>query len=291
MLQYQPLLYTGDPSLTEDDLPYSDNKPVDNELQLLLPILLRATLAMLWAEHQDWFFGVNMGIYHRSQPAAIGPDAFLSLGVPRYKREQGRLSYVVAHERNIVPQWVLEIVSQTPGGEYDDKFEKYAQMGVLYYLIYNPNHWKRDRHEPFELYRLEQGQYIQQQGNPVWMPELGLGIGTARGRHEGLGREWLYWYDENGQQHPAPEDAIEQERQVREQTERQYQRERALRVQAEQIARTLVVQQLTRRLGELPEATRSQINQLSMLQLEALGDAVLELSSQTELVAWLAQHQ
>jgi hypothetical protein len=164
-------------------------------------------------------------------------------------------------------------------------------MGVLYYLIYNPNHWKRDRHEPFELYRLEQGQYVRQNGNPVWMPELGLGIGTARGRHEGLGREWLYWYDENGQQHPAPEDAIEQERQLREQTERQYQREQALRVQAEQIARTLVVQQLTRRLGELPEATRSQINQLSMLQLETLGEAVLELSSQAELVVWLAQHQ
>ena len=59
MVQYKPL-----PSpLSEDDLPETDNQPVDNELQVLLPILLQAILALLWAEQIDWFLGVNLGLY------------------------------------------------------------------------------------------------------------------------------------------------------------------------------------------------------------------------------------
>jgi Uma2 family endonuclease len=280
MLQYQP-------PLTEDDLPYSDNQPLDNELQVLLPTLLRAVLAMLWADRQDWCFGINLGIYYDTQQPAIGPDAFLSLGVARYKREQGRLSYVVAQENNVVPQWALEIVSQKPGGEYGDKFKKYAQVGVLYYVIYNPNYWQRDGHEVFEVYRLEQGQYLRQRGNPVWMAELGLGIGVERGRHEGLERDWLYWYDHQGIRHPAPDNVIEQERQLRAQAEQQQRQEQQLRAQAEQVARTLVLRQLIRRLGAVSPELVSQINILSMPQLEALSEALWELTTDSELRNWL----
>jgi len=65
--------------------------------------------------------------------------------------------------------------SKTPGGEYDDKMAKYAQIGV-YYIIYNPDYWKRDKHDRFEVYRLVNGAYVRQRV-PVWMPEVGLGIG------------------------------------------------------------------------------------------------------------------
>jgi Uma2 family endonuclease len=41
----------------------SDDTPVDNELQNLIPNLLEAILAMIWSEREDWFFGVDMGIY------------------------------------------------------------------------------------------------------------------------------------------------------------------------------------------------------------------------------------
>jgi len=70
---------------------------------------------------------------------------------------------------------VLEIVSKTPGGEYDDKMAKYAQIGVLYYIIYNPD-YQRDKHDRFEVYRLVNGAYVRQRVN-LWMPEVGLGIG------------------------------------------------------------------------------------------------------------------
>jgi Uma2 family endonuclease len=208
---------------TEFDLPDSDDQPVDNELQLLLPTLLRAVLSLAWADRNDWFLGVNLGLYYDPKQPAIGPDAFLSMGVPRYRgSERGlRLSYLLWQEQ-VVPQWVLEIVSQQPGGEYDKKLAKYAEIGVLYYVIYNPEYWRRDQHEPFELYRLEQGQYLRQVGEPLWMPEIGLGIGRGRGLHEGIEQEWLYWFDELGNRYPAPPDVIVQERGLRLEMERRW---------------------------------------------------------------------
>jgi len=225
MLEHNPLQILP----TEFDLPDSDDQPVDNELQLLIPILLRAILALLWADQNDWFFGINLGLYYDPKQPAIGPDAFLSLGVPRV-RPSGklRLSYLLWEER-VMPQWALEVVSQKYGGEYDDKMRDYENLGVLYYTIYNPNHWRRDRHEPFEVYRLTNGEYIRQTGNPVWMPEIGLGIGAESGTHEGITQDWLYWYDEQGNRYPAPEDAIAFERNRAEQAEQQLEEERRSR--------------------------------------------------------------
>ncbi len=51
---------------TAEELPSSDDTPVDNELQNLLPNLLLASLAIIWAERMDWYFGVDMGIYYIS---------------------------------------------------------------------------------------------------------------------------------------------------------------------------------------------------------------------------------
>jgi Uma2 family endonuclease len=232
MVQYDPLQYLP----TAEELPDSDDTPVDNELQVLIPSLLRAILSWLWRERQDWFLGVNMGVYYHPQEAAIVPDGFLSLGVVRRKSDRGRLSYVLWQEDNIVPQWVLEVVSQTPGGEYGEKLQKYARLGVLYYTIYNPNHWKRDKHEPFEVYRLENGQYVRQPGEPVWMPELELAVGRGQGVYEGWEREWLYWYDRQGNRFPSPEEIARQERQRAEQERQRAEQERQ---QAERLANYL----------------------------------------------------
>jgi Uma2 family endonuclease len=233
MVQYNPLQYLP----TAEELPDSDDTPVDNELQILIPILLRAILALLWADRMDWFFGVNMGVYYEPDKAAIVPDGFLSLGVERYKaRGKLRLSYVLWQEHNIVPQWVLEVVSKTPGDEYDDKMTKYAQIGVLYYVIYNPDYSRRDKHDPFEVYRLVNGVYVRQTGNPVWMPEIGLGIGCEVGTHEGCTREWLYWYDQLSRRLLAPANVIEQERQRAELAQQQLEQERQ---RAERLAERL----------------------------------------------------
>jgi Uma2 family endonuclease len=219
---------------TEYDLPDSDETPVDNELQILVPVLLRAILSYIWATRFDWFFGINLGVYYDPTEPAIGPDGFLSLGVQRVRpNSELRLSYVVSQEK-VMPQWVLEVVSKKPGGEYDEKFRIYAAIGVLYYTVYNPSHYHRDKHESFEVYKLEDGRYVRQVGNPVWMPELGLGIGHEASSQDDVQRDWLYWYDERGNRYPAPEDALKQERILREQEQILREREQLIRREIEE---------------------------------------------------------
>ncbi|WP_250122102.1 Uma2 family endonuclease [Chroococcidiopsis sp. CCMEE 29] len=220
MLNYNPLQYFP----SAEELPDADDTPVDNELQILVPTLLRAILSWLWAERTDWFFGVNMGVYYDPKASAIVPNGFLSLGVERRKGERGRLSYVLWEENNVVPQLVIEFVSRTYGQEYGDKLALYAHLGVLYYVVYNPQYWKRDKHEPFELYRLEEGKYVRLQEEPVWLPEIGLGIGRGLGSFEGWNRGWLYWYDQQGSRFLSPEERMEQAEQ-RAQQERQMREE------------------------------------------------------------------
>ncbi len=231
MVNYNQLLNLP----SSDELPDSDDKPVDHEIQILIPNLLRLILNRLWGDRSDWFFGVNMGIYHTtgSNPrVAIVPDSFLSVGVPRLKNDKLRPSYILWEENYIVPILVLEIVSQTYGKEYDKKMIDYARLGVLYYVIYNPDYANRDKHERFEVYRLLDGAYQRLEGNPVWMPEIGLGIGSEVGKNDLCEREWLYWYDSQGNRFMTPEEETLQERQRAEQLEQML---RSLGVDPEQL--------------------------------------------------------
>ena len=195
------------------ELPCSDDIPVDNEDQNLLPNLLLLLLIHLWSGRMDWYFGVDMALYHTTGPnprVPVVPDAFLSLGVERKKGGKSRLSYVMWEEQDIPPVLVLEMVSHQPGDEYTEKMEIYARLGVLYYLAYNPEFWQRDRHQPFEVYKLDAGTYHLQIGEPYWMPEAGLGIGRYQAEIGGLSQEILTWYDADSNRHLSAE---EQERQ------------------------------------------------------------------------------
>lgn len=192
---------------SSEELPDSDETPVDNELQDLIPSLLKLILAHLWNDRMDWFFGVDMGIYYDPDLPAIVPDGFLSLGVDRIVHEDLRLSYVLWEENNIVPAFVLEVVSKKYRGEYSKKKAFYAELGVRYYAVYSS---RRKRKPPLELYHLVDGEYESLTGNPIWLPELGLGLGRERGTHQGIEREWLYWYDEQGDRYPTSEELLAQ---------------------------------------------------------------------------------
>lgn len=149
------------------------------------------------------------------------PDAFLSLGVERFKNAGERGHYVIAEENGIIPQFALQIVSQANAGEYDRLMLECATLGILYYAVYNPDCWERDGREPLEVYRLVEGEYARQfpfkispdrEGckQVVWMPELGLGIGCDRGIFQSWQRNWLYWYNERGDRYSLPEEMFQQ---------------------------------------------------------------------------------
>ncbi|MBF2066936.1 MAG: DUF4351 domain-containing protein, partial [Calothrix sp. C42_A2020_038] len=56
----------------------------------------------------------------------------------------------------------------------------------------------------------------------------------------------------------------------------------------EQGEKSLVLRQLTRRVGELPQSARQQVESLSLEQLENLGEALLDFRSMADLDEWLA---
>jgi Uma2 family endonuclease len=198
---------------TAEDLPCSDGKPVDSELQNLLPNLLQVILADLWSDRlRDWLFSVDMGFYYAPGKAAIAPDGMLSLGIAPSPSDRLRLSYLLWVEK-VLPLFVLEVVSKTPGRERTKKKDVYESTGILYYLVYAPLEEPPQR---FQLYKLVAGQYVLQTSNATpayWMPEIGLGIGAEQRLVGGIDREWLFWYDEAGLRHPTPSDRAELESQ------------------------------------------------------------------------------
>ncbi|WP_375466647.1 Uma2 family endonuclease [uncultured Nostoc sp.] len=204
-----------------EELPDSDETPVDNELQELIPGLLKAILLILWSERMDWLFAIDMGIYYHPDKPAIVPDGFLSLGVERFYDEELRPSYVLWDE-NVVPIFVLEVVSQNYRKEYTTKLDEYAALGVLYYVIYSS---RRRRKPHLEVHKLVNGKYELQAGNPVWLPEIDLGIGCERGNYSGVTREWMYWYDQQGQRYLTPAEQIKQEAQRAQQEAQRAQQE------------------------------------------------------------------
>ncbi len=56
----------------------------------------------------------------------------------------------------------------------------------------------------------------------------------------------------------------------------------------EQRERSLILRQLTRRVGELPQEVRSHIESLSLEQLENLGEALLDFQAIVDLEAWFS---
>jgi len=144
------------------------------------------------------------------------------LGVERFVGENGRSSYVFWEEDGISPILLLEIVSQTYNFEYEQKKVNYAKLGILYYVIYAPTRLRRKR-QCLEVYRLVNGEYILQPGDKIWMPEIGLGIGREHGTYQRITREWLYWYDENGNRYSTPEEVTIEQQQQLEQTQQQLQ--------------------------------------------------------------------
>ena len=262
---------------TAEELPCSDETPVDNQLQNDIPNLLLSLLADLWAERDDWYFGVDMGFYYNPDQPAIVPDGFLAVGVKHDTGERGRLSYVLWEEAYILPILSLEVVSEIYNGEYEEKFRDYQSLGILYYAIYNPFSGRRGRfknRQRLEVYKLVAGKYqlLPRENNRVWLPEIGLALGYEYGEHIAWVREWLYWYDELGNRYlTATERAMnaeaiaqeerlisaqerliaQEERRAKQEAEAIAQEERRAKQKAEEKAQRLA--QRLRKLGINPD--------------------------------------
>ena len=95
--------------------------------------------------------------------------------------------------------------------------------------------------------QLNNGNYELLTGEPIWLSELNLGIGKEIGIYQGIEREWLYWYDENGKRYLTPEERIKSEGK---------QRQKKGEIEGKQ---TLIFRQLNLKLGKISLATEQKI--------------------------------
>ena len=57
----------------------------------------------------------------------------------------------------------------------------------------------------------------------------------------------------------------------------------------QEATRSLVIRLLSRRFGEIPSTTQTQIEQLNLEQTESLAEALLDFTSLDDLTNWLEQ--
>jgi Domain of unknown function (DUF4351) len=61
-------------------------------------------------------------------------------------------------------------------------------------------------------------------------------------------------------------------------------------MQNETLKRAIVLRQLNRRLGALESSVETLVNGLSLARLEALGEALLDFNTASDLQDWLRSH-
>ncbi len=218
--------------VTEDDTPV-DNMPSEKQQRLLTEPLYSS-----WSGPgggRSFLAAANVGVFPEPRNRAIVPDVFVSLDVQVAEnwRDKAHRSYFV-WEFGKPPDLVVEIVSNQKGNEVGRKRQRYAGMGVGYYVIHDPLHQVMG--EDLRIYRLSGGGYERQQS--AWFPELRLGLTLWEGVFEAVRSRWLRWMDEHGvliptgreqrQRADHAEQLLAEERQRAEQDRRRAQRLAAL---------------------------------------------------------------
>jgi len=238
--------------ITEDETPV-DNLPSEKQQRLLIE-----PLYSVWAgpgAGRTFLAAANVGIFALARNPAIVPDMFLSLDVQvaeDWWRKEHR-SYFL-WEFGKPPDLVLEIVSNTEGGEAEEKKRKYAWMRISYYVIYDP--LQQVMPEVLTVYRLRDLAYEPQ--DTAQFPSLNLGLTRWEGPFENKQDTWLRWTDAHGVLIPTGKERAEQEGQRAEQEGQRAEQERQRAEQAEHLlvqerARVERLTALLRRSGIDPE--------------------------------------
>ncbi len=224
-----------------DDIVTEDDTPVDNMFSEKQQRLLTEPLYSSWDAGRPFLATANVGLFYAVRQPPLVPDVLLSLDVevPGDLLAKEHRSYFL-WEFGKAPEAVVEIVSNTEGGETTDKMLKYAQIGILYYAIYDPA--GEVRSEPLKVYVLRDKSYTPCVAE--WLPILRLGLTLWKGSFENRDAVWLRWCDRQGRVIPTGAERAGQERQRADQEQQRADQEH---LRAEQLADQL------RALGVTPE--------------------------------------
>jgi hypothetical protein len=219
--------------------------------------LLTEPLYSSWDAGRPFLATANVGLFYAVRQPPLVPDVLVSLDleiIGDWLAKENR-SYFL-WEFGKAPEAVIEIVSNTEGAETTDKMLKYAQIGILYYAIYDPAGAVQS--EPLRVFVLRDKSYVP--CSAEWLPVLGLGLVLWQGTFENCDFGWLRWCDRQGRVIPTGAERAEQQReradqereradQERERADREHRRAEHERLRAEQLAARL------RELGVTPDET------------------------------------
>jgi len=189
-----------------------DDTPVDNLFSEKQQRLLTESLYASWQPAEQRAFAVfaNVGLFYALREPALVPDAMLSMDIslPTDVWEKPNRSYFV-WQYGKVPEVVIEVVSNLKGMELTEKLDKYAKMGVPFYVVYDPaQHYGSHELRIYENHSLKYLPF--DQTNFV---SLGLGLMLWDGEYEGLAAQWLRWCTPEGQPIPTGKERADAEQQ------------------------------------------------------------------------------
>ena len=192
--------WVADPEVSDFDLDHlvtEDDEPVDNFFSAKQQRLLVESLYSSWAGPGDGPFlaDANIGVFATARATPVVPDVFLSLNVQVaqnwwHKRHR---SYLLT-EFHKPPDVVIEIVSNQKGNEDQSKLQEYANLGIRYYLIFDPT--EQLKQGVLRLYELRNQQYVKL--TTPWLAAVGLGVTLWTGTYEKQTDSWLRWCDAAG---------------------------------------------------------------------------------------------
>ena len=161
-----------------DHLVTEDDVPVDNILSEKQQRLLTEPLYSSWNPGRLFLATANVGLFFAVRQPPLVPDMLLSLDVevPGDWLAKEHRSYFV-WEFGKVPEAVVEIVSNTEGGETTEKMMKYAQIGIPYYAIFDPA--RAVQSEALRVYVLRNKNYVPCPAE--WLGPWDWGLCSGRG--------------------------------------------------------------------------------------------------------------
>jgi Uma2 family endonuclease len=123
--------------------PESDGEPMaETQVHLEAMVLLRQALEDFYGDRRDVFISTDQfWFWNEGHPEdRLAPDLLVALGVPeKTKAERG--SFRAWEENNVVPSIIFEMASEgTWRNDVKTKYEKYAELGVREYFIFDPLH-------------------------------------------------------------------------------------------------------------------------------------------------------
>lgn len=233
-------------ALDTSHLVIEDDTPVDNFQSAQQQRLLIDALYSTQPIPLPFIAEADVGVFYQLRGDPIVPDVLLSLGVQRaenFSMRENRTYFVWQFGK--VPDVCVEIVSNQEGdeialspkgqrrGRTRSKKETYAQVGVPYYVVFDPlEQIQGDQGMAGALLRvwtiaptgyaeLTPPAGLRHPGEWVWLDGVGLGLTLWAGPYEEeTPRLWLRWCDRQGQIVPTGAEGQAVERQ-RADTERQ----------------------------------------------------------------------